>query len=684
MRNSTPCPDMLSYQNLVAGQTPLAEQEALLQHLEACDACATKIQALPQQDKLLACIRQAKSASSPAEDKQLAPLIQRLIQLQPPAAAPSNAVATLENGPDHRITVPCTGCGQSLRVKKKFAGKKVKCPRCGRVLRVVDDRESEQVPTPMPQGIETAALEPEVAQGLCDASVPALQASALRQENTEQGLCDFLAPPQAADELGRLGPFRVLKVLGVGGMGVVFRAEDPLLKRPVALKAMLPVLAMDQSARQRFLREARAAASIKHDHIVTIHHVYEDGSAPFLAMEFLEGESLDDRAKRMGRLPLPEVLQIGREVAEGLEAAHARGLIHRDIKPGNIWLEKLPSERGSSTPRFRTKILDFGLARFDADEVQLTQLGAIIGTPAYMPPEQASGATLDARCDLYSLGGVLYRLCTGQLPFKGENTISLLRALAVEKPKSPRALNPEVPKALADLILRLLAKDPARRPATAGEVVEALQDIEANPAAEQEAKQEAEEEAEVAPPPRPHEFSVTRRQKRSSRAETAPRRRRFPILPVALVAGFLLAAALMVFLVLRLGGPKEGTVDIETVDPNVELVFRSGDRVIEVNIRDKKNGQEIRIPIGTYQVELRDGKDRLKLATSQFTLKRGGRELVKVMWQEDKQLTPDQEPEPPPRRPPPPPKRRPPPPPGFPPPGFPPPGFPPPRPPPPK
>ena len=136
---------------------------------------------------------------------------------------------------------------------------------------------------------------------------------------------DFLAPPQAPDELGRLGPYRVLQVLGAGGMGVVFRAEDPQLQRLVALKAMLPGLAASDSAKQRFLREARAAAALKHDHIVTIYQVGEDRGVPFLAMEFLEGESLDERLKREGKLPLAEVLRIGREMAEGLAAgARAR------------------------------------------------------------------------------------------------------------------------------------------------------------------------------------------------------------------------------------------------------------------------------------------------------------------------------------------------------------------------
>jgi serine/threonine protein kinase/WD40 repeat protein len=285
---------------------------------------------------------------------------------------------------------------------------------------------------------------------------------------------DFLAPPQAPDELGRLGGYRVLRVLGTGGMGVVFLAEDPQLKRHVALKAMKPSLAASDSARKRFLREAQATAALSHDHIVHIYQVGEDRGVPFLAMQYLQGETLDDRLKRDDKLPLAEVLRIGREVAAGLNAAHKRGLIHRDIKPGNLWLE---AEGG------RVKIVDFGLARAAGDDAHLTQTGAIVGTPAYMAPEQARGEAVDHRCDLFSLGGVLYRLCTGQLPFTGTNAMSMLLALATEHPLPPRQLNPDVPPALNTLILRLLAKNLPDRPASAQAVVEALRAIERDGAA---------------------------------------------------------------------------------------------------------------------------------------------------------------------------------------------------------
>jgi serine/threonine protein kinase len=279
----------------------------------------------------------------------------------------------------------------------------------------------------------------------------------------------FLGPPQIEDEIGRLGPYRVLRVLGRGGMGIVYQAEDPGLRRMVAIKAMLPTIAASPSAKQRFLVEARAAAAIKHIHIVTIFQIGEERGVPFLAMEFLEGESLEDRLLREATLPLAETLRIGREMAEGLAAAHALGLIHRDIKPGNTWLE---GKQG------HVKILDFGLARSTTDDAKLTQRGAIIGTPAYMAPEQGNADPLDPRCDLWSLGVVLYRMATGELPFKGGGPLSTLKAVAFNDPLAPARIKAQVPPGLSKLVMKLLKKDPAKRIGSAQEVAEALRELE--------------------------------------------------------------------------------------------------------------------------------------------------------------------------------------------------------------
>jgi serine/threonine protein kinase len=203
-------------------------------------------------------------------------------------------------------------------------------------------------------------------------------------------------------------------------------------------------------------------------------------------MEFLEGESLEDRLRRESRLPIGEVLRIGREIADGLAAAHERGLIHRDIKPANVWMEKRTIRRkdgvadGTDRCSARVKILDFGLAR-SSEEATITQSGMIIGTPAYMPPEQARGDHVDARCDLYSLGVVLYRMVTGDVPFKGRNTLAVLAALATNTPVEPSKIDPEIPIGLNSLIMRLLAKNVDDRPASAQEVFAVLNKIEDAP-----------------------------------------------------------------------------------------------------------------------------------------------------------------------------------------------------------
>src|SRR5262245_27804464 len=277
-----------------------------------------------------------------------------------------------------------------------------------------------------------------------------------------------LAPPQGPGELGRISIYRVLKELGKGGMGAVYLAEDAQLRRRVALKIMLAACAADPIAKERFLREARAAAAIKHDNVITIHHVAEANGCPFIVMEFLEGVSLDRWLLRKPRPALWQILRIGREAAEGLAAAHRLGMVHRDVKPANLWLE---------APTGRVKVLDFGLAHVERDDAQLTGPGQVMGTPAYMSPEQGRGQQVDHRSDLFSLGCVLYRLCTGNPPFRGNTAMAMLTALAVDTPAPIAPLNPEIPAALEALVMQLLEKDPARRSQSAQGVADALRAI---------------------------------------------------------------------------------------------------------------------------------------------------------------------------------------------------------------
>ncbi len=280
----------------------------------------------------------------------------------------------------------------------------------------------------------------------------------------------LLAPAQQADEIGRLGSYRVLQVLGSGGMGVVYLAEDTRLQRLVALKVLRSNLAEDVPSRQRFLQEARAIAAIASDHIVPIYEVNEDRGLPFLAMPVLRGETLAARLAREGRLPADEVGRIGREVAQGLSAAHRRGLVHRDVKPGNIWLES-PAEGCAS----RVKLLDFGLVQVIGDRRPLTEYGTVVGTPEYMAPEQASGEPVDARSDLFSLGSVLYVMAAGRPPFQGKNSLSVLRSVCQDTPPSLRELAPDMPEYLVALVEKLHARDRNRRCQTAQEVIDWLE-----------------------------------------------------------------------------------------------------------------------------------------------------------------------------------------------------------------
>ncbi|QJW99569.1 protein kinase domain-containing protein [Frigoriglobus tundricola] len=289
-----------------------------------------------------------------------------------------------------------------------------------------------------------------------------------------------LAPARGAGELGRLAHYRVLEVIGVGGMGVVFRAEDTTLRRDVALKVMRPRPGRDAAGRAWFLREARAMAGVRHDHIVVVHQVGEEAGqdgrpVPFLAMELLTGEGLDGWLHRVARTPPEWVARIGRQAAAGLAAAHAAGLVHRDVKPANLWLEAPPgwshdpTETRQLLPAVaRVKVLDFGLAVPRAEGA-----GEIIGTLAYMAPEQLAGAPADARSDLFGLGCVLYELCTGHLPY-------LKHARAADRPPlcPVRSHAPDVPPEMAALIERMLAESPVARPASARQVEQELARIE--------------------------------------------------------------------------------------------------------------------------------------------------------------------------------------------------------------
>jgi len=276
---------------------------------------------------------------------------------------------------------------------------------------------------------------------------------------------DHLEPSDEPNVLGRLGGYDVLEIIGRGGMGVVLKGYDRELKRCVAIKVLAPHLAHSSLAKKRFAREAQAAAAVVHPHVLAIHQVQPTGPLPFLVMPLVAGESLAQRLTARGTLELKEILRIGMQAAAGLAAAHEQGLVHRDVKPSNILLE-----RGIE----RAVLTDFGLARA-ADDVALTRWGIIAGTPQYMSPEQARGEPLDGRSDLFSLGCVLYETATGVSPFRADSMIATLRRLVEDSPQAMASLNPELPPWFIAIVVRLLEKEPSRRFGSAKEVSELLE-----------------------------------------------------------------------------------------------------------------------------------------------------------------------------------------------------------------
>lgn len=275
-----------------------------------------------------------------------------------------------------------------------------------------------------------------------------------------------LAPTDDPQMLGRLGSYEVSGIIGFGGMGIVLKGWDRALNRFVAIKVLAPHLAANVLARRRFSREAQAAAAVVHDNVVAIHGVSEAGGLPYLVMPYIPGPSLQKRIDERGPLTLVEALRIGHQIASGLAAAHAQGLVHRDIKPANILLEE-----GIE----RLRITDFGLARA-VDDASLTQEGTLAGTPQYMSPEQARGETAGPQSDLFSLGSLLYTVCTGRPPFRGESSYGILRGITDYVPRPLRELNADMPHWLEAIIGKLLSKDPRDRFGSAQEVAQLFQE----------------------------------------------------------------------------------------------------------------------------------------------------------------------------------------------------------------
>ena len=284
-----------------------------------------------------------------------------------------------------------------------------------------------------------------------------LQESVIKTNPTPS---NFLEPPSHPETLGRIDGFEIEQLIGQGGMGVVYKGFDTELNRPVANKVLADHLASSGVARQRFAREARAAAAVMHPNVVPIHSVNSNAKRPYIVMTLVSGRSLQAHVAKNGSFTVKELIRIGKQIAAGLAAAHREGLVHRDIKPANILLEKDVS---------RVMITDFGLARA-ADDAAFTQTGWLAGTPHYMSPEQVTGKEIDPRSDLFSLGSVLYFMATGREPFRAEIPVAVLQKISSEEPKPVRSINNDISPTIAKLIEKLLSKNPDHRFQSAGEV----------------------------------------------------------------------------------------------------------------------------------------------------------------------------------------------------------------------
>lgn len=408
-----------------------------------------------------------------------------------------------------------------------------------------------------------------------------------------QTVIETLAPTDDPRMLGRLGMYEVSGIIGTGAMGVVMKGFDASLNRTVAIKVMAPHLASSTAARKRFAREARAIAAVLHPNVMAIHSVSKDGALPYLVMPYVGGTSLQKRIDEVGPLTTEEVLRIGAQIAAGLAAAHAQGIVHRDIKPSNVLLEEAVD---------RVAITDFGLARA-IDDATMTRSGIIAGTPQYMSPEQARGECIDHRCDLFSLGTVLYAMCTGRPPFRAETTFGVLRRITDDVPRPIREINPSVPDWLCAIVERLLEKNASDRIQSASEVAELLEACLAH----------------IQQPtmvPFPKRLPLGTHFKRSGTT-----RRRI----VAAIFG-LLVVAMGVLISLDLS---KGRLIIHSEGDNIPIRIVRGNQVVE-RLTVNRDGAGVRVFAGRYVVEIDGDVNGMTVQNGSVTLKRRGEHTVSI------------------------------------------------------
>jgi serine/threonine protein kinase/WD40 repeat protein len=429
----------------------------------------------------------------------------------------------------------------------------------------------------------------------------------------------------AADQRGLTGlpaaltcheRYTVVRLLGQGGMGAVFAAEHRVMQRLVALKIFNHSFTGNAAARERFRREVRAAAKLSHPNIVTTYDAEDAGDTHFLVMEYVEGISLDQLVKDRGPLPVPEACAYVRQAALGLQHAHERGMVHRDVKPANLILQSSPVASSESSPVASTgaspvapapgvvKVLDFGLAALTAERGDgLTDTNVVMGTPDFMAPEQAEDAhNADIRADVYSLGCTLYYLLTGKTPYPAPTALGKILAHRDQPTPSILAARPKLPRELAGVVARMLAKKPEERYQTPGAVAAALQPF----------TSKAKARKPITPQPKPKDKKPT--SKRGLRVAAA-----------VLLCGMLTAAAV----VYRIQ-TDQGELVISTESDDVEVIVKQGGKV--VCIIDTKTDKQIALVLrsGVYELELKGAPEGLKLSIDKATLTRGEKVLAKI------------------------------------------------------
>ncbi len=396
------------------------------------------------------------------------------VQPTPPDAAPAGDVcpALDQLAPWVDVDTPEASLDPA-QLDRALAEHLAQCKRCQRRL------SDSAAPASWWEAVAGYLGEPEPDETMPSLAIPAIaphgedaQTSEAESAGTESAWgeafpADLLEPPAHPELLGRLGRYEIERLIGSGGMGLVFRAFDPQLHRVVAVKLLAPQLAASATARERFAREARAVAALAHPHVVAIHDVVAEGSLPYLVMTYIDGVSLEELVQRRGPLSIDHTIQLGRQLCAALATAHEAGLIHRDIKPGNILCE---------ADGQRAVLTDFGLVR-TLDDATLTHSGILAGTPHFMAPEQARGNVVGPQADLWGVGAVLYFALTGRPPFDAEHPMAVLHQVCSVRPEPVERLRAEVPPALAKTIRQLLEKRPADRYRNCGSLKDDLDQL---------------------------------------------------------------------------------------------------------------------------------------------------------------------------------------------------------------